>query len=39
LFADGGGAFDVLARLPLAVNYTTAFRNFDVQKQKPMIGN
>jgi dipeptidyl aminopeptidase/acylaminoacyl peptidase len=37
LFADGGGAFDVLARLPLAANYTTAFRNFDVQKQKPMI--
>jgi hypothetical protein len=37
LFADGGGAFDVLARLPLAANYTTTFRNFDVQKQKPMI--
>jgi len=37
LFADGGGAFDVLARLPLAANYTTTFRNFDVQKQKPMF--
>ncbi len=37
LFADGGGAFEVLARLPLAANYTTTFRNFDVQKQKPMI--
>jgi dipeptidyl aminopeptidase/acylaminoacyl peptidase len=37
LFADGGGAFDVLARLPLAANYATTFRNFDVQKQKPMI--
>ncbi|HEV8138511.1 MAG TPA: prolyl oligopeptidase family serine peptidase, partial [Pyrinomonadaceae bacterium] len=37
LFADGGGAFDVLAHLPLAANYTTTFRNFDVQKQKPMI--
>jgi len=37
LFADGGGAFDVLARLPLAADYTTTFRNFDVQKQKPMI--
>jgi len=37
LFADGGGAFDVLARLPLAANYVTSFRNFDVQKQKPMI--
>ena len=37
LFADGGGAFDVLARLPLAANYTATFRNFDVQKQKPMF--
>jgi uncharacterized protein DUF3108 len=34
IFADGGGAFDVLARLPLALNYSTTFRNFDVQKQK-----
>jgi dipeptidyl aminopeptidase/acylaminoacyl peptidase len=37
LFADGGGAFEVLARLPLAANYATTFRNFDVQKQKPII--
>jgi dipeptidyl aminopeptidase/acylaminoacyl peptidase len=37
LFADGGGAFDVLARLPLAANYSTVFRNFDVQKQKPQL--
>ena len=37
LFADGGGAFDVLARLPLAADYSTTFRNFDVQKLKPMI--
>ena len=37
LFADGGGAFDVLARLPLAANYATTFRNFDVNKQKPTI--
>jgi len=39
VFADGGGAFDVLARLPLTVNYTTTFRNFDLQKQKPLIKN
>jgi dipeptidyl aminopeptidase/acylaminoacyl peptidase len=37
VFADGGGAFDVLARLPLAANYSTTFRNFDVQKQKAQI--
>ena len=39
VFADGGGAFDVLARLPLAANYSTTFRNFDVQKQKVQIKN
>jgi dipeptidyl aminopeptidase/acylaminoacyl peptidase len=39
VFADGGGAFDVLARLPLAPNYSTTFRNFDVQKQKAQIKN
>ncbi|HVS81382.1 MAG TPA: alpha/beta fold hydrolase [Pyrinomonadaceae bacterium] len=38
-FADGGGAFDVLARLPLTANYSTTFRNFDVQKQKVQIKN
>jgi dipeptidyl aminopeptidase/acylaminoacyl peptidase len=38
-FADGGGAFDVLARLPLAANYSTTFRNFDVQKQKAQLKN
>ena len=37
VFADGGGAFDVLARLPLGADYATTFRNFDVQKQKPQI--
>ena len=37
VFADGGGAFDVVARLPLAANYTTTFRNFDVEKQKTQI--
>ena len=39
VFADGGGAFDVLARLPLAANYSTTFRNFDLQKQKAQIKN
>jgi dienelactone hydrolase len=34
LFADGAGAADVLARLPLADGYSTTYRNFDLQKQK-----
>ena len=34
LFADGAGANDVLARLPLAAGYSTTFRNLDVQRQK-----
>jgi uncharacterized protein DUF3108 len=34
LFADGAGAFYVLASLPLAEGYTATFRNFDLQKQK-----
>jgi dipeptidyl aminopeptidase/acylaminoacyl peptidase len=37
IFADGAGAYDVLARLPLAVNYIATFRNFDVQKQKTQL--
>ena len=37
VFADGGGAFDVLARLPLAANYSTTFRNLDIQKQKVQL--
>jgi len=37
IFADGAGAFDVIARLPLAANYSTTFRNFDVQKQKVQL--
>ena len=34
LFGDGAGAYDAIARLPLAEGYSTGFRNFDVQKQK-----
>jgi dipeptidyl aminopeptidase/acylaminoacyl peptidase len=34
LFADGAGSSFVIGCLPLADAYRTAFRNFDVQKQK-----
>jgi dipeptidyl aminopeptidase/acylaminoacyl peptidase len=34
LFADGAGAYDVMAALPLKEGYTATFRNFDVQRQK-----
>jgi dipeptidyl aminopeptidase/acylaminoacyl peptidase len=34
LFADAAGDDQVLATLPLAVGYTTTFRNFDLQRQK-----
>jgi hypothetical protein len=37
LFADGAGGLDVIASLPLANGYSTTFRNFDVQKQKPEV--
>jgi dipeptidyl aminopeptidase/acylaminoacyl peptidase len=37
MFADGAGAFDVIASLPLADGYSLSFRNFDLQKQKPQI--
>ena len=37
IFADGAGAYDVVATLPLAEGFTTTFRNFDVQKQKPTL--
>ncbi|MGH9967635.1 MAG: alpha/beta fold hydrolase [Pyrinomonadaceae bacterium] len=37
VFADGAGAFDVIGALPLAEGYSLAFRNFDVQKQKPRL--
>jgi dipeptidyl aminopeptidase/acylaminoacyl peptidase len=35
VFAEGPGYAQVIACLPLAEGYTTVFRNFDVQKQKP----
>jgi hypothetical protein len=31
LFADGAGANDVVAALPLAEGYSTGFRNLDIQ--------
>ena len=34
LFADGAGANDVIAALPLADGYSTTFRNFDIMSQK-----
>jgi hypothetical protein len=34
LFADGAGANEVIASLPLAEGYSTAFRNFDLMSQK-----
>ena len=37
LFADGAGAFDVIAAFPLADGYSLSFRNFDVKKQKPQM--
>jgi hypothetical protein len=37
LFADGAGSSQVIATLPLADGYTAAFRNFDIQKQKPKL--
>lgn len=37
MFADGAGAFDVLAALPLADGYSVSFRNLDVQKQQISI--
>lgn len=39
VFADGAGAFDVLAALPLVDGYGISFRNFDMQKQKVTIKN
>ena len=34
IFADSAGAQQSIACLPLADNYSAAFRNFDLQKQK-----
>jgi dienelactone hydrolase len=34
LFADGAGAHEALAHLPLAEGYSTTFRNLDVRQQK-----
>ena len=34
LFADGAGAHEAIATLPLAEGYAASFRTFDVQKQK-----
>ncbi|MDP8980885.1 MAG: prolyl oligopeptidase family serine peptidase [Acidobacteriota bacterium] len=37
IFGDSPGAAQVIATLPLAEGYTTMFRNFDLQKQKPKV--
>ncbi|MBZ5725090.1 MAG: prolyl oligopeptidase family serine peptidase [Acidobacteriia bacterium] len=37
LFADGPGYVYTIACLPLAVGYTTTYRNFDLQKQKAKL--
>jgi hypothetical protein len=37
LFAEGAGAANVIACLPLADGYTTSFRNLDMQKLKPKL--
>src|SRR5207253_5325595 len=34
LFADGAGAYEAIASLPLPEGYTIVFRNFDVRSQK-----
>jgi dipeptidyl aminopeptidase/acylaminoacyl peptidase len=37
VFADGAGGNNVIGCLPLADGYTTAFRTFDLQKQKAKL--
>ena len=37
LFADAAGSAFSIACLPLGDGYSTAFRNFDVRKQKPKL--
>ncbi len=39
LFADGAGAYDVIAALPLVEGYTVGYWNLDVMKQKPAMKN
>lgn len=34
IFADGAGSYQVIGCLPLAEGYSTAYRNFDLQRQK-----
>jgi dipeptidyl aminopeptidase/acylaminoacyl peptidase len=37
LFADGVGAHEAIASLPLAEGYSTTYRNFDVRQQKVLL--
>lgn len=37
LFADGGGANQIIAQLPLEEGYTLLFRNFDIQSQQAKV--
>ena len=37
LFADGAGAYQVIATLPLADGYTASYRNFDAMAQKTRV--
>ncbi len=37
LFADGPASAHAIACLPLAIGYTTTYRNFDLQKQKTKL--
>jgi dipeptidyl aminopeptidase/acylaminoacyl peptidase len=37
LFADAAGSDEAIACLPLAVGYSTTFRNFDILKQKEKL--
>ena len=37
VFADGAGSAELLATLPLAEGFTTVYRNFDLNTQKPSV--
>ncbi|NBO65257.1 MAG: S9 family peptidase [Acidobacteria bacterium] len=37
VFADGAGSAELLATLPLTEGFTTVFRNFDLNTQKPSV--